>query len=314
MSNTQLERLRRRRAVEQTAATQGNVLGFRQLYALGCTRWEVKADLRAGRWRRRGQQCVQIGDPDETTDWWRALIEVGPAAVLDGVSALVAAGLRTIAEDQVHVAVPQGAWFRPCPGVRVHETRRHREEDVNRDGITRTKPATAAVHAALWARTGREAALLVIAPVQQQLVSVPELAEAIALIKRDKRRGLLRGLLLDVSEGVQALGEGDFATACRRRGFPRPTRQVSRQTPSGRFVYDVVWDGYDLEVEIDGAQHRDAAQAARDTLKQNESSLTGRVVLRIPNFAFRSDPEPFLDQIEAVLRARGWKSPQRQRK
>jgi very-short-patch-repair endonuclease len=300
--------------VEQAAVRQGNVLGRRQLYALGCTRWEVRADIQAGRWRRRGHQTVQVGDPDETTHWWHALIEVGPAAVLDGVSALVSIGLRTVAEDKVHVAVPQGAWLRRCRGVHVHETRRFREEDVIRDGIPRTKAATAAVHAALWARTRREAALLVVAPVQQRLVSVPDLADAIALVKRDKRRGLLHGLLADVSDGVESVGEGDFAVACRRRGFPRPTRQVARHTPSGRFVYDVVWDDYDLEVEIDGAQHLDATEAGRDTLKQNASALTGRVVLRIPNFAFRTDPEPFLDQVEAVLLVRGWNAPQRQRK
>jgi len=140
----------------------------------------------------------------------------------------------------------------------VHETRRLRAEDVVRDGIPRTKPATAAVHAALWARTPREAALFIVAPVQQRLVNVPDLAEAIGLIKRDKRRRLLRGLLMDLSEGVESLGEGDFAAA-----------------------------------------------AARDSLKQNASALRGRVVLRVPNFAFRSDPEPFLDQIAVVLLARG---------
>jgi very-short-patch-repair endonuclease len=314
VSATQAERSRRHREVEQAAARQGHVLGYRQLYALGCTRWEVEADLRAGRWRRRGQQCIQVGDPDGTTEWWRALIEVGPAAVLDGVSSLLWAGLRMISEDRIHVALPQGAWYRQCRGVQVHETRRLRQEDVVREGIPRTNPATASVHAALWARTHREAALLIVAPVQQRLVTVPDLAGAIALIKRDKRRGLLRGLLADVSEGVHSLGEGDFARACRRRGFPRPTRQVSRQTPSGRYVYDVVWDTYDLEVEIDGAQHLDVTAAARDTLKQNAALLDGRIVLRVPNFAFRADPEPFLDQIEAVLRARGWNPPQRQRK
>jgi hypothetical protein len=170
MPNNRVERQRRRRAVAHSASLQGNVIGRRQLYALGCTRGEVRAEIRAGRWQRRGQQCVQIGDADATTPWWRALIEVGPAAVLDGVSALVAAGLRTVAEDQVHVAVPQGAWFRRCRGVCVHETRRLREEDIVRNGIPRTTSATAAVHAALWARTDSEAMLMVVAPVQQRLV------------------------------------------------------------------------------------------------------------------------------------------------
>lgn len=310
-----IHRHRRRAAAGKLAKAQGNVVSRRQLYAVGLTRSEVRAEILAHRWKRRGSQCVQVGDPDQTTDHWVALLEVGPAAVLDGVSALLVAGLRTIRADQIHVAVPQGGWLRRPSGVAVHETRRLREEDVIRDGgLPRTKPATAAVHASLWARSDPEAALFIVAPVQQRLVSVADLSEAIALVKRNKRRRLLHGLLADVAGGVESIGEREFAAACRRRGFPTPTRQVARRLPSGRVVYDTVWEDYDLEVEIDGAQHLDAALASGDMLKQNAAALSGKVVLRIPNFAFRANPEPFLDQMEAVFRARGWKPSVRQRK
>jgi hypothetical protein len=168
------------------------------------------------------------------------------------------------------------------------------------------RPATAAVHAALWARSDKQAALFVLAPVQQGLVSIPDLADAVALVRRDKRRRLLKGLLLDVSGGVQALGELDFAAACRRRGFPEPDRQEVRTLPTGRVYYDATWSRYRVTVEIHGAQHLDVAAATRDALKENAASLSGAVVLRIPNHAFRTDPEPFLDQVEAALRAGGW--------
>ena len=49
-------------------------------------------------------------------------------------------------------------------------------------------------------------------------------------------------------------------------------------------------------------------------LKANAAAIDGSTVLAIPNFAFRVDPEPFLDQIEAALRARGWTPRSRQRK
>lgn len=282
------------------------MLSRRQLYALGFTRSEVRAEVAAGRWVRLGSQCLRVGPPDASSEWWQALFEVGPTAVLDGVSALLAAGLKTIGSDAVHVAVPKSAEFRRCRGVHVHETRRYRDIDVLRVGIPRTKPATAAVHAALWARSDNEAALFVVAAVQQRLVIVPDLAAAIARVKRHKRRTLLRGLLQDVGEGVESIGEREFAAGCRRRNFPPPTRQFLRRLPSGRCYYDVVWEPYGVEVEIDGLQHLDAAAAVGDALKQNAASLQGSVVLRIPFFAFRTDPDPFLDQIEAALRAGGW--------
>lgn len=300
------QRQQRRDVVARAAAPQGGVLSHAQLDALGITWSQRRAEIAAGRWERAGEQCLQVGPPDHTSAWWRAVFEVGPSAVLDGVSALQAAGLTTISSDVVHAAVPKSVDPRPYPGVRVHETRRYREEDVLRAGVPRMRPATAAVHAALWARTDRQAALFVVAPVQQGLVAVPDLAEAVALVKRDKRRRLLHGLLTDVRDGLQALGEQDFARACRRRGFPKPDHQQMRQLPTGRVYYDSVWSRYGVKVEIHGVQHLDPAAATRDALKENAASLEGAVVIRIPNYAFRTDPEPFLDQVELGLRAGGW--------
>ena len=107
---------------------------------------------------------------------------------------------------------------------------------------------------------------------QQRLVAVKDLSEAVALIRRDKRRDLLRGLLTDVSEGLQALGERDFAQACRRRGYPKPDHQEMRVLPSGRVYDDAVWTRYGLKVEIHGAQHLDVLAATGDALKQNAAS------------------------------------------
>jgi very-short-patch-repair endonuclease len=299
-------RKHRQALVAATVRRQGGVLSRRQLYALGVTRSEVRAEVRAERWKRLGTQCLLVGPADASTPWWQAVFEVGPTAVLDGISALQAAGLTTVTSDAVHVAVPKSSEYRRCRGVDLHETRRYRNADVIRVGVPRMKPATAAVHAALWARSDPQAALFVIAAVQQRLVAVPDLAEAIALVKRHKRRRLLQGLLADVSDGIESVGEREFAAACRRRRFPPYTRQVVRQLPSGRVRWDTVWDDYDLDVEIEGVQHLDAAAAMRDVLKQNAAALQGRVVLRIPNFAFRADPEPFLDQMATVFGARGW--------
>ena len=277
------------------------------MYERGLTRAEVRAEIKARRWRRFGDQCVRTGPGDQTSLWWRALFEVGPRAVLDGVTALQAAGLKTITDGVIHVAIPKSANPRLCRGVRVHETRRYREEDVINDGIPRMAPATASVHAALWARSNAQAALFLVAPVQQRLVSVPDLAEAVALVKRHPRRKLLRQLVADVDEGIESIGERDFARACKRRGFPKPTRQEMRRLPSGRVFYDVTWGQYRVRVELDGLQHLNVELAGQDALKQNAATIAGDRVLRIPFFAFRADPEPFLDQVEAALRAGGWR-------
>ncbi|MGQ0465822.1 MAG: hypothetical protein ACT4QG_10940 [Sporichthyaceae bacterium] len=301
--------LRRRRAA-QTAHAQGGVLSRRQLYALGIDRYEVRAELRAGRWRRRGRQTIQVseGDP-RLAAWWTALFEVGAGAVLDGLSALVAAGLQTLTEHQVDVAVPKSSHPRRCRGVEVHETRRFCRESVLPTGVPRMRPATAAVHAALWARSDRQAATIVLAAAQQHLFGLGEFAEEVAKIRRHRRRPLLRSLLDDLLGGVEALGEREFARLCRERGFPKPTRQVRRVTPSGRWRYDTEWDPYNTSVEIDGAQHSHPDQVVKDALKDNVVRLDGRVIIHIPNTALRTNPIPFLDQVEAALVRGGWRKP-----
>lgn len=297
----------RRRRIAHAAAAQGGVLGRKQLYGLGVTRWELEAELRAGRWHRRGRQTIEVAVGDRrVADRWRALLEVSPSAVLDGCSALIVAGLTTVAEDAIHVAVPKSARPRRCRGVVVHETRRYDEASVIRSGIPRVAPATAAVHAALWARSDREAALFILAAAQQRLFDAVELGEAINKIRRDRRRRLLRDLYDDASGGVESVGEREFAQKCRARRFPEPTRQLRRRTDSGSWRYDTDWDEFGVSVEIDGSQHLNPAAWMPDALKQNAVALEGRVVLRIPNLALRLDPGPFLDQVEQALRRGGW--------
>lgn len=298
--------LRRARAAQAAKAT-GGVLSRRALIAMGIVRWEIKAEIRAGRWHRLGPQCVRVAPGDQrTADWHRVLVEVGNGAVLDGVTALIAAGLKNWEEPLVHVAVRKSSTPVKARGAVVHETRRYEESSVLQDAIPRMNAATAAVHGALWALTDRQAATLVLMAVQQRLVAPADLAVEVEKIRYDRRRRLLRDVCAAVNGGVETLGEREFAKLCVARGLPAPDRQVRRKTESGVWVYDNVWPAYRVRAEIDGSQHRDPEAWIPDALKQNEAALDGHVVLRIPNLALRVDPGPFLDQLEAALRAGGW--------
>lgn len=291
----------------RASASQGGVLSRRALLALGIDRWEIAAELRARRWQRLGRQTIRVasGDP-RLCEWYRAVTEVGSPAALDGASALVAAGLRNWEERSVHVSVPKSSTPLRCPGVVVHETRRYESASVIAGVIPRMKPAVAAVHGALWAVTDRQAATLILMAAQQRLFVPAEFAVEVDKVKWSRRRRLLRDLAQSIGGGIETLGEREFARMCTARGLPCPDRQVRRRTASGIWVYDNEWQSYRVTAEIDGSQHRDPSAWLSDALKQNEASLGGHVVLRIPNLALRVDPEPFLVQLEAALRAGGW--------
>ena len=289
-----------------------------QLRALGITTAQMRAELDAERWRLVGLSTLAVAPPSpgDRADWWLAVLECAPRcaagdlprAAVAGITSLQAAGLQGIQDDGfVHVAAPKSSRpMSPPPGVRVHETRRWRDEDVLHSGILRSRPEVAAVQAALWARSDREAALYLVAAVQQRVTTADAVSEALERVQRDKRRSLLRTVADEIRDGAQSLNELDFAVLCRRRGLPEPDRQVVVTHPGGRAYLDVRWRRWGVVVEIDGIGHLRPDRWIDDSLRHNEIVLAGDVVLRVPSLGLRLDPEPHLHAVERALRQGGW--------
>lgn len=300
------ERMRHR--LDELAARQESVVSRSQVYAAGVTRGQVRAMVRARRWRLAGTHAIALhtGPLPRKAQFWAAVFEGGPRACLDGPAALEAAGLQHVTTQRIRVSVPRGARVRRSPAVDVRQTRRLVAGDVVPVGVPRTRPPTAAVRAALWAVSDAQAALYLTATVQQGLATVEQLAMAMLRVRRDKRRVLLHTVVLDLAGGSRSMSELDLVRGCRERGLPIPTRQAVRVTPSGRRYVDAWWEDHDLVVEVDGVQHTWAQEQVDDALRHNELALEGRTVLRLPLLGLRVVPDEFFAQIEAALRANGW--------
>ena len=298
-------------ALQQVAMTQGRVVSRRQIYDLGLTRWHVRGQLRARRWSRVGDQAVSLHTGALTADGqrWAAVFQGGPRAHLDGASALVAGGLQRFTEQRIRVTVPRGARVRRTPLFDIRQTRRWSADDVMPTGIPRARPAVAAVRGALWAVSDRQATLLLTMAVQQRLARAEDIGIELLRIRRDKRRRMLHAVVLDLLEGAGSLGELEVSRLLRRRGLPRPDRQVLRRAGRRRYYLDLYWERWKLVVEIDGIQHAWAENVVPDALRQNVLSMAGDTVLRLPLLGLRLAPDEFLDQIEAALIARGWTRP-----
>lgn len=319
MARERSRRLARRALAADAASRQAGLLTTFQIRALGVTDNELRAELSAGRWETVRNRTVRVATPAhaESTLWWEALLACSPRAVaagsctaaLGGSTALLAAGLVGIGGDGlVHIAAPKSSRPLPAPrGVRIHETRRWRAQDVVTEPIPRVRTPMAAVQAALWARSDREAALMFVAPVQQRLTTAQAIGAALDIVRRDRRRALLRAVVGELVDGVRSLNELDFAALCRARGLPEPSRQVVLRTPQRRAYLDVRWDRWHVVVEIDGIGHLQLDRWLDDTTRHNEVALTGDVVLRCPSLAIRIDPSPYLDQVERALRRAGWR-------
>ncbi len=169
----------------------------------------------------------------------------------------------------------------------------------------------AAVHGALWARSLRQAALILIMTVNQRLVTVEQLTEVWQRVRRHRWRRPLTAVLADLADGVRSMGELDFARLCRRYGLPEPQRQVVRRGPHGRIYLDVRWDRWAVVVEIDGIAHNSPVAWIPDALRQNSVTLGNDRVLRIPVLGLRIAEAEFMQQVAEALRQAGCPLPRR---
>ena len=298
------------RLAAATAADQDGILSRRQIRELGLHRRDVRTQVDAKRWHKPSPNTVAVftGELSQRQQWSLALLETGCSrAALDGVTALQAAGLTGYAAPTT-ISCPLGAKPRRIAGVEVHVTRWRFTGDVMNSGIPRVRPQVAAVRAALWARTDRQAALILVIAVQQRLSTARRLQWELRRIGRHPRRRLLVQVLADIADGAQALGELDFAALCRQYRLPKPSRQVLRRGTRGQIYLDVYFDDYGLVVEVDGIQHAIGLNQVDDALRQNEVSLGAETVLRIPLLGLRLQAADFMAQLSRGLRDRGWRS------
>ena len=170
-------------------------------------------------------------------------------------------------------------------------------------------PAVAAVHAALWAVSDKQATYLLTLVVQQGLVRPSDLSDAATAVRRHRRRRLIAQVVLDLAAGCRSLGELDVARSMRGRGLPEPVRQVVRRRPCGNEYLDADFPAYQISMEVDGAQHDLPDQRLADLLRDLGLATDHRTVVRIPLVAWRLDEEAVLDALEGLFLSRGWRRP-----
>jgi very-short-patch-repair endonuclease len=269
----------------------------------------------SGRWPRiQGglfQACT--GQMTPTQRQWAAVLGAGgdrwPGRIcLAGLSALGAWGLRGIQSNGIHLLVPHNRQIDPRPGIVAHRSRI--PPDLCAGQYLRppaTGPGRSVVDAVQWARSDREAQLIIAASFQQQVVSWGDLERAAAEQRNSRRRVLLLSTAADCADGSHSVAELDLLALCRNHGLPQPTRQVLRRDRDGRVRYvDAFFEKWHVAIEVDGAHHLNVAQMWDDSLKANALELQGYTVLRYPAFAIRRQAPRIAAEIrEALIRA-GW--------
>jgi very-short-patch-repair endonuclease len=267
--------------------------------------------LASGRWQRvhRSVLAAYSGPVGHSQQRWAAILAAGSDAVLAGLTAL---SLRGFATEAVHILLPSDRRARSVPnGVVVHRSAVLDHRDVlAASRPPRTRPARSLVDGAQWARTEGEARAIIAAGFQQRLVREDQIRAVLDRLTRARRHRLITQTVDDAVGGAHSLAEIDFVDLCHRHRLPEPTRQVVRHDSAGRRRYlDVLFEEWQVQVEIDGGQHMEVRQAWADMRRQNDLWIAGERVLRFPAWAIRSDPEAVATQVRAALKAAGLPTP-----
>ena len=270
---------------------------------------ECRRRLRSGSWRTHSGVIVTHNGPltAEQEDWVAVLVG-GEGAALAAVSAMRAAGVRVDPPERPQIVVPA---LRRAPRSQACDVRRSRLLGVTEVHPLRQPPALRLPRATLDAtsllRRPDAVRRLLCAPVQQRLVRVPELRDALLRLGPHPGRGLLLRTLDALETGAQTVHEQEFRRLVQRAGLPTPDHQVLRETPGGRRYLDAAWDEFGVHVEIDGLAHMWVEQWIADLARANELEI-GRAErrLRFPGHLLTEDPAGVLDQLHRALTAGGW--------
>lgn len=294
-------------ALAALAARQLGVATRRQLRVADVTSRDIESAARARRWRTFGRNVVVLQNAPLTPAQrlWVAVLLPGKPAALAGLSAAAADGLRGFESEEVHVLVAHKSDVRLPRWVKLHESRRFGEGDINRVALPpRTRPARSVIDAATWSRSPRRACAILCAAVQQRLVKPDQLIAELDCAGSIRHVQTMRNILGDIAGGGHTLAEIDLGKLAALAGLGPPRRQATRREPGGGVRYldaeFLLPDGNVLAVEVDGKGHMEVETWLDDSDRQNEVVIGGRIVLRFPSLTVRLEEGRVVDQLRRM--------------
>jgi len=307
--------------LEWTLYYQESVLTRRQATSM-MTRARLRHLVDSGQWQRTkaGIFVAHNGPLTRGQQLWTAVLGCGEGAVLGGLSAACAGGLRRDHARKIHVLVP--AVSRPnqpgraivaataeMPIVVAHRTTTLPDKDIVLKGLPpRTTMARSLVDAAQWASSDDEARAVVAAGCRQRLTSPAEIFAVLDRMRRASRRPVVLETIGYAASGATALSEINFNKLCRTYRLPVPDHQVPRVDRGGRQRYlDAYWRKYRIHAEVDGGYHNDPEAYWADMFRQNGLWIEGEKVLRFPAWAIVRRPSDVAGQLRDALLESGWR-------
>lgn len=275
-------------AFERLLRAQHCAFTRRQAIARGVSDARIRTRVRRGQWLRLYPGVFGVAGLPRAGRLQAALLYAGPGAVLCGRTAAERLDLVPAAMP-IYVGVPTHRRVRGQPGLRVLRMSSLGDDDVwKRDGLATTRPERTLVDL-MRHLPRRDAEALACTALQRGLTTTSHLRAAA------ERAGLLprctwfEQFLLDVTEGIHAIGELELLRLCRRYRLPPP----EHQSRLGRRRADAGWPALRVFVEIDSVRYHYGAESWQaDLRRQNEvmAETGGICLLRFTATQIRDEP------------------------
>lgn len=237
-----------------------------------------------------------------------------PSAAVAFTSAGQEWGFRGMRHPGVHVLVPHGVRFL-LDGVTVHRCRQIDPVDVTgtrADGIRLTSPPRTLLDSA--AQIGPEATESAIEQaIAEGRCTIPTLMSTKRRLGHPNRPGArVFTTVLDARpvwrRAARSELEREFRAALEARGLPQPEINMTLVLPDGTPIeIDLAWPDYTVALEVDHPfWHDGSREARRDKRRDRRLAGMGWLPQRVTDADIDGDLERTLDELDAILRQRGW--------
>ena len=270
--------------------------------------------------RRREWSTVHAGvyaDHTGALTWlqraWAAVLTAWPAALChdSALRALEGPARRDRHDsDVIHVAVDRDRCIRVPELVVLHRISHFGDKVHLNTSPPRVRVEQAAIDVAAEAADESRAIAVLADVVQSRHTTPARLLEALAGRSRIARRQFLTEILRDVASGTCSVLERDYLDRVERpHGLPVASRQV-RDSARGSLYRDVIYEAYDLVVELDGRLFHDTASARdRDLERDLDASLAGLATVRLGWGQVHLRACLTASKLAKLLVRRGWDGP-----
>lgn len=281
-----------------------------QLLAAGVPDGHVRAQLRAGRWRRltAGLYATFTGELGPEARLLAACLHVGCGAQVTGAAALRWHGLRYVPEvTEIAVLAPATCRRRSVPGLLRIITTAHPDRRSHRlGGVTVVSVARAVGDEARQMRTLRAVRALVAESVQRGMTTVPQL---VAEVEDGRQNGSahLRRAVAEVAAGTRSAPEAELRELLSRSTCLPVIRWNPRlRLPGGTTLTPDGWISESwIALEVDSREYHLSPEGWERTMfRHNALSVAGVLTLHVSPARLRDDPQGVLELVERAHLAR----------